>query len=272
MTAAAAPNTPVAERPAAGARLRHGMSDVLSIARRDLIRTARMPEMLTFAVIMGVFFLLIFNYVYGGAIGAGAGVDYIQFLVPGVLVITALTGSQQTGMGLAVDLSEGVVDRFRSLPMSQGAVIAGRTVADTARNVAGLLLVVALGIVLGFGFSTLSGALLAMLLVVGLGYAFSWLNGAIAARVRNVEMVSMLSMFWLFPLMLASSAFVPTGQMPDWLRWFADYQPVSVVSDAARALSVGAPAQGPVLGSVAWIVGITAVSAALALRAYRRPG
>jgi len=271
VTTTTAPQVPAIERPALGARVRETFGDVVAVTRRDLIRTARMPEMLTFAVIMGVFFLLIFNYVYGGAIGAGSGVDYIQFLVPGVLVITALTGSQQTGMGLAVDLSGGVVDRFKSLPMSQGAVIAGRTVADTVRNVAGLILVIALGIVLGFDVASAAGAVVALLLVVGLGFAFSWVNGAIAAKVRNPEMVSMLSMFWLFPLMLASSAFVPTEQMPDWLRPFADMQPVSVVSDAVRALSTGNPANGAVLGSVAWIAGLTAASAIFAVRAYRRP-
>jgi ABC transporter DrrB family efflux protein len=144
-------------------------------------------------------------------------------------------------------------------------------VADTVRNVAGLILVIALGIVLGFDVASAAGAVVALLLVVGLGFAFSWVNGAIAAKVRNPEMVSMLSMFWLFPLMLASSAFVPTEQMPDWLRLFADMQPVSVVSDAVRALSTGNPANGAVLGSVAWIIGLTAASAIFAVRAYRRP-
>ena len=119
---------------------REALQDTVTITRRDMVRTARQPEMLAFAVIMGVFFLLLFNYVFGGAIGAGTGVDYIQFVVPGVLVITALQGAQQTGIGLATDLTEGVTDRFRSLPMSQGAVIAGRTVADAARNLAGLIL------------------------------------------------------------------------------------------------------------------------------------
>ncbi len=113
---------------------------------RDTIRTARQPEMLVFAVVMGVFFLVLFNYVFGGAIGAGAEIDYLQFLVPGVLVITALQGAQQTSMGFAADLTEGVTDRFRSLPMSQVAVIAGRTLADAARNLVGLILVALLAL------------------------------------------------------------------------------------------------------------------------------
>jgi len=259
------------EPPSASTRLRETVSDVYAIARRDMIRTARQPEMLSFSVIMGVFFLLLFNYVFGGAIGAGSDIDYIQYLLPGVLVITALNGAQQTGTGLAVDLSSGVVDRFRSLPMSQGAVIAGRTIADTLRNAIGVLLVIVVGYLMGFRFASLPGAIGAVILVIGLGFAFSWVGAAIAAKVRNAEMVGMLSMFWLFPLMLASSAFVPTDQMHDFVRLFAEYQPVSVVSDAARALSDGVPAEGAVLGSVAWIVGLTVVFAALAAKAYRKP-
>jgi ABC-2 type transport system permease protein/oleandomycin transport system permease protein len=258
-------------RPGIRTRSAETVSDVYAIARRDMIRTARQPEMLTFSVIMGIFFLLLFNYVFGGAIGAGSEVDYLQYLLPGVLVITALNGAQQTGTGLALDLSTGVVDRFRSLPMSQGAVIAGRTIADTLRNAVGVLLVVVVGYLMGFRFASLPGAVGALVLVIGLGFAFSWVGAAIAAKVRNAEMVGMLSMFWLFPLMLASSAFVPTDQMHDFVRLFAEVQPVSVVSDAARALSYGTPAEGAILGSIAWIAGLTVVFAALAARAYRRP-
>ena len=271
MTSAVARQAPPIEPPSASTRLRETVSDVYAIARRDMIRTARQPEMLSFSVIMGVFFLLLFNYVFGGAIGAGSGIDYIGYLLPGVLVITALNGAQQTGTGLAVDLSSGVVDRFRSLPMSQGAVIAGRTIADTLRNTAGVLLVIVVGYLMGFRFESLPGAIGAVVLVVGIGFAFSWVGAAIAARVRNAEMVGMLSMFWLFPLMLASSAFVPTAKMHEFVRVFAEIQPVSVVSDAARALSSGMPAHGAILGSIAWITGLTLLFAALAARAYRRP-
>jgi len=247
------------------------MADTLTIARRDLIRTAQMPEQLTFSVIMGVFFLLLFYYVFGGVITAGSGLDYIQFLLPGVLVITAVNGAQQTGTGLALDLSTGVVDRFRSLPMSQIAVIAGRTVADTVRNAVGVLLVVAVGYVMGFRFDSLLGAIGMVAVVVGLGYAFSWVGAWIGALIRNAETVGMLSMFWLFPLMLASSAFVPTTGMHEFVRLFAEIQPVSIVSDAARALAAGEPAVGLLLASIAWIAGLTVVFGWLARRAYRRP-
>jgi len=246
------------------------MIDTLTIARRDLVRTARMPEQLTFSVILGIFFLLLFYYVFGGVIASGSGVDYLQFLVPGVLVITVVNGAQQTGSGLALDLSTGVVDRFRSLPMSQIAVIAGRTVADTLRNAVGALLVVVVAYLMGYRFDSLVGAVGMVALVVGLGYAFSWVGAWIGAVIRNAETVGLLSMFWLFPLMLASSAFVPTAGMHEFVRLFAEVQPISVVSDAARALAAGEAAESPLLASIAWIVGLSVVFAWLAGRAYRR--
>ena len=251
-------------------RLRWAFQDTVTITWRDMVRTARQPEMLAFAVIMGMFFLLLFNYVFGGAIGAGTGVDYIQFLVPGVFVITALQGAQQTSTGLAQDLSEGVISRFRSLPMNQVAVIAGRTVADAGRNVIGVLLVAAVGYLMGFRFASLGGAIAAIALTVAIGYAFSWLGAAIAAKLRNPEMVGMLSMFWLFPLMMASSAFTPTTTMPKWLKAFADNQPISVASDAVRALVDGRPAGADSLYAVIWIVVLLAVFIPLTTHLYRK--
>jgi ABC-2 type transport system permease protein/oleandomycin transport system permease protein len=226
--------------------------------------------MLMFAVVMGVFFLLLFYYVFGGVIGAGAGVDYIQFLVPGVLIITALQGAQQTGIGLATDISEGVTSRFRSLPISQGAVIAGRTIADSIRNLIGLVLVALLGILMGFRFNSVGGAVGAILLAVATGYGFSWLGAAIAAKVRNPEMVGMLTMFWLFPLMMASSAFTPTFAMPGWLRAFADHQPVSVATDAIRGLADGTSSSGDVWYALVWVAVMLVVFVPLASRLYAK--
>jgi len=257
--------------PGLGERLRWAAQDTMTMTWRDLVRTQRQPEMLSFGVVMGVFFLLLFYWVFGGAIAAGTGVDYLQFLVPGIFMITALTGAQQTGTGLAADLSEGVTDRFRSLPMSQIAVIGGRTVADSVRNVAAVTLVAIVGYLLGFRFASIGGALGAIALAVGLGYAFSWANGAIAAKVRNPEMVGMLSMFWLFPLMLASTVFTPANQMPGWLQGFVKWQPISVVSQAARKLSNGIPAGDDVLWAIVWIAVILIASVPLAMLAYRKP-
>ncbi len=267
---APAPTSDVIDDPGASLRLRWAVADTSAVLWRDTIRTLRQPEMLTFAVVMGSFFLILFNYVFGGSIGAGADIDYLQFLVPGVLVITALNGAQQTSMGLAADLTEGVTDRFRSLPMSQVAVIAGRTFADAGRNVVGLTLVALLGLLMGYRFGSLPGAVGAVLLATGMGFAFSWMGAAIAAKVRQPDMVGMLSMFWLFPMMLASTAFTPAETMPGWLQPFARYQPVSVTADAVRGLADGDPARGDLLLSLAWMVGMLVVFVPLSMRLYRR--
>lgn len=237
---------------------------------RDMIRTARQPEMLVFAVVMGVFFLVLFNYVFGGAIGMGAGVDYLQFLVPGVLVITALQGAQQTSMGFAADLAEGVTDRFRSLPMSQVAVIAGRTIADAIRNLIGLVLVGVVALVMGYRFDSGAGGVAAIALTTAVGFSFSWLGAAIAAKVRQPDMVGMLSMFWLFPLMLASTAFTPAESMPGWLQPFAAYQPISVASDAVRGLCEGNAATADLALATAWTVGLLVVFVPISVRLYRQ--
>jgi ABC-2 type transport system permease protein/oleandomycin transport system permease protein len=226
--------------------------------------------MTSFAVMMGVFFLLLFNYVFGGVIGAGSGVDYTQFLVPGVMVITALTGSLMTGTGIAVDLAEGVDRRFRSLPMSRVAVVAGRTTSDALRNAVSVLFVVALGYVLGFRFASLGAAVVSMLLVVGLGYSFSWISASIGVKLRDPETVNMASMFWLFPLMFASTVFTPADAMPGWLQAFAENQPLSVVSDAVRAISIGESAGTDILLSVLWIAGLLLVFVPLSTSLYNK--
>jgi ABC-2 type transport system permease protein/oleandomycin transport system permease protein len=262
--------TSISAHPPLATKVRDAIQDTATVAWRDMIRTARQPEMLSFAVVMGVFFLLLFNYVFGGAIGAGAGVDYIQFLVPGILVITALQGALQTGTGLAADISQGVTNRFRSLPMSQGAIISGRTLADGLRNLVGLVLVSLVGLLMGFRFASLWGGVAAVLLAVGIGYGFSWLGAAIAAKVRSPEMVGMLSMFWLFPLMMASSAFAPTESMPGWLQGFAKNQPVSVATDAIRVLTEGGDASGEILYTLGWILLLVIVFVPLASRLYAK--
>ena len=249
-------------------RLQRSRQDTATMLWRDMIRTARQPEMLVFAVVMGVFFLVLFNYVFGGAIGMGAGVDYLQFLVPGVFVITALQGAQQTSMGFAADLAEGVTDRFRSLPMSQVAVIAGRTLADAGRNVVGLTLVVLISLLMGYRFGSFAGAVGAVLLATAMGFAFSWMGAAIAAKVRQPDMVGMLSMFWLFPTMMASTAFAPAETMPGWLQPFARYQPVSVASDAVRGLAGGNLDPSDLVLSFAWIVGMLVLFVPLSMRLY----
>lgn len=251
-------------------RIRGTIQDTATVLWRDWVRTMRQPDTLVFAVVMGVFFLVLFNYVFGGSIGAGAGIDYLSFLVPGVFVITALQGAQQTSLGLAADLSEGVTDRFRSLPMSQVAVIAGRTIADAARNMTGLVLVALLGVLMGYRFASLPGAIGAISLATAIGFGFSWLGAAIAAKVRQPDMVGMLSMFWLFPLMLASTAFAPAETMPGWLQPFVEYQPISVAADAVRGLANGSAAGPEILLSLAWTLALVLVFGPMSIRLYRR--
>jgi ABC transporter DrrB family efflux protein len=251
-------------------RVRRASEDTNTVLWRDMIRTKRQPDMLAFAVVMGVFFLVLFNYVFGGAIGGVTGIDYLQYLLPGVLVISALQGAQQTSMGLAADFSEGVNERFRSLPMSQSAVISGRTIADAVRNIAGLILVALVGILMGFRFASFGGAVAAIALATGIGYGFSWMGAAIAAKVRQPEMVGMLSMFWLFPLMLASTAFAPVRSMPGWLQPFVTYQPISAASDAVRGLANGIPVGDAIALTLGWIAILVAVFVPISVRLYRK--
>lgn len=250
-------------------RFKRAISDTRSVLWRDLLRTVRQPDVLVFAVVMGVFFLLLFNYVFGGAIGAGAGIDYLPFLVPGVLVITALQGAQQTSMSLAADLSEGVVERFRSLPMSQVAVTAGKTLADGLRNIVGLILVALVALLMGYRFASVTGAIAALTLATLIGFGFSWMGAAIAAKVLRPDAVGMLSMFWLFPLMLASTAFTPADTMPGWLQPFATYQPISAASDAVRGLANGNVVMGSIWLTLGWTVLLLVVFMPLTTRYYR---
>ena len=256
--------------PTVGRRVAWAARDTVTMLWRDTIRTARQPEMLVFAIVMGTFFLVLFNYVFGGSIGAGADVDYLPFLVPGVLVITALQGAQQTSMGLAADLAEGVTDRFRSLPMSQVAVIAGRTLADAIRNVVGLILLSVLATIMGYRFDSPIGAIGAVAVATGIGWAFSWLGAALAAAIRQPDMVGMLSMFWLFPLMLASTAFAPADTMPGWLQPFVRYQPISTATDAVRGLANGAASGTDIALALGWTAGLLVVFVPLSIGLYRR--
>jgi ABC-2 type transport system permease protein/oleandomycin transport system permease protein len=260
----------VLANPSFSLRLRRAALDTSTVLWRDTVRTMRQPELLVFAVVMGVFFLVLFNYVFGGSIGAGAGIDYLDFLVPGVFVITALQGAQQTSLGLAADLNEGVTDRFRSLPMSRTAVIAGRTIADAMRNVVGLILVALLGILMGYRFASPTAAIGAIALATAIGFGFSWLGAAIAAKVRQPDMVGMLSMFWLFPLMLASTAFAPAETMPGWLQPFVEYQPISIASDAVRGLANGTAAGIDILVSLAWTALLLLAFGPLSVRLYQK--
>lgn len=256
------------------------------ITKRNTLRVVRLPQLLLFSTIQPVMFLLLFNYVFGGAIsiggpgGAVSGSDnYINWLIPGILVQTAVFGATATALGLTEDLGAGVIDRFRSLPMARSAVLAGRTIADLVRNtfVNGLMLVV--GFLMGWRFEQgLTRMLLGVALALLFGYAFSWVMATIGLWAKTPETAQSAGFLPIFPLVFASSVFVPTASMPAWLRVFAENQPVSVIANAVRSLMVPEEAL-PLLGldqgaliwqSLAWIVVIVAVFAPLAVRLYRR--
>jgi len=236
---------------------------------RNLLHTLRSPQLLAFASLQPVIFVLLFRYVFGGAISVPGG-RYIDYLIPGVFVQTTLFGGSATAVGLAQDLREGIIDRFRSLPMARSAVLAGRTLADLARNVVTVALMVAVGTAVGFRFHAgLAAAVAAVVWVLAFGYAFSWVFATIGVVTRNPEPAQLAAGFPLFLLVFASSAFVPVQTMPGWLQAFASVQPVSVTVNAVRALS-GGPTLNWFLQSLAWTAGILLVFVPLSVRQYRR--
>jgi ABC transporter DrrB family efflux protein len=256
--------------------------DALVIGRRNLLRNVRLPQLLLFATVQPVMFLVLFAYVFGGAITAtlpaAAGGEYLNWLVPGLMIQVAAFGSGQTALGLTEDLESGVIDRFRSLPMARSAVLAGRTGADLVRNAAVIGLMVSVGVLLGFRYQTSFPRFLAgYALALAFAYALSWVMAAVGLTVRTPEAVQSAAFLPIFPLVFASSVFLPTETMPAWLRAFADHQPLTVVTNAMRGLMLGESAlpagqelAGQLIRSGLWITGITVIAATLAVRAYRR--
>jgi ABC-2 type transport system permease protein/oleandomycin transport system permease protein len=244
--------------------------DALAVARRNLIAVRRVPQLLVFSTIQPVIFVLLFRYVFGGAISI-PGVDYVDFLMPGIFVQTAVFGAIGTAVGLASDINTGLLERFRSLPMARSAVLAGRTTADLARNVFVVALMSAVGFAVGFRVHTNWLAFLAgMGLVLLFAYALSWIFATVGLAVGDPETAQAASFPVMAPLVFASSAFVPVSSMPGWLQAFAEHQPVSVTASAVRALVLGGPTASYLLQSLAWILGILIFFAPVAVRRYRR--
>ena len=258
------------------------VTDTWVLTRRNLLRNVRLPQVLLFSTVQPIMFLLLFTYVFGGAIGQAlppvAEGEYINWLMPGLLVQISVFGAGQTAIGLTDDLSKGVIDRFRSLPMARSAVLAGRTFADLGRNTAVVTLMLLVGFLIGFRYQT---SFLRFVAGVALGLAFayslSWVMAVIGLYVKDPEAAQSAVFLPVFPLVFASSVFLPTETMPDWLRVFADHQPITTVTNALRALMLGEGAlpdgqllSTQVLISLGWIVSITLVFSLLAIRAYRR--
>ncbi len=270
-----ATTTPIADASATDDRGRsdliHTARQITVITKRNLLRYARLPQLIVFATVQPVMFLLLFNFVFGGAIGAGSNGKYINFLLPGLLVQTSLFGAAQTTIGLTEDLASGSIDRFRSLPIARSAVLAGRTLSDLLRNIFVMILMVVVGLLLGFRLGgNIGQGLLAFVIVLAFGFSFSWVMAGLGLAVKNAEAAQAAGFLVIFPLAFASSVFVPPETMPGWLQAFTKHQPVTVVADAVRGLTVGAVATTTILHAIAWIIGIFLVAFPIAVGLYRR--
>jgi ABC-2 type transport system permease protein/oleandomycin transport system permease protein len=250
--------------------LRLAAADTLVIARRNMLRIRRQPDLLTAFTVQPVMFVLLFVYVFGGAIRV-PGYDYVDFLIPGIVVQTIAFGGFVTAVGLSDDLTKGLIDRFRSLPIARSAVLAGRTLADVATNLLSLTVITIVGVLVGFSFHTGVLEVVAGLgLMLLFGYAFSWVFALLGMLAGSPESANSIGFMAIFPLTFASSAFVPVESMPSWLQGFADVNPFTVTVDAMRALWLGAPAGNAVWGAAAWSAGLIAVFAPLAVARYRK--
>jgi ABC transporter DrrB family efflux protein len=252
-----------------GTRLRWAISDTWTITKRNIISYTRIPEALFFSTVQPIMFVLLFRYVFGGSIHT-PGTTYVNYLMPGIFVQTVAFGSVSTSIGLAEDLQKGLIERFRALPMARSAVLTGRTSADLCRNVVTVIIITIVGFIVGFRPTT--GVLpyvVGILVILLFAYALSWGFAVVGLSAPNSEVAQVVSFPLLFPLVFASSAFVPVSQMPGWLQGFATYQPVSVTISACRALMLGGPTATWVLQSLLWGVGLLVVLTPLAVHRYR---
>jgi ABC transporter DrrB family efflux protein len=246
-------------------------SDTVVLARRNLKRIPRQPDLLVAYTIQPIMFTLLFVYVFGGAIST-PGFDYVDFLMPGIIVQSIAFGGFVTALGLSEDVSKGLIDRFRSLPMSRAAVLLGRTTSDIPLNCLSLVVLFSVGFLAGFNFNdtTAGQVVLGIVLLLLMGYAFSWVFALVGLFSSTPETANSIGFTVLFPLTFASSVFVPAASMPDGLRQFAEANPFTTWSDAIRSLWLGTPANTDVWMSFIWCVVLTAVFAPLAVARYRR--
>ena len=260
----------VRTRPERSGGLRHLRRGAGALAWRNLAAAARQPQAAVFLLVQPVLFVLMFRFVFGGAISTPGG-SYVDFLMPGIFTQTMVFGGIATAVALSEDMTSGFLDRIRSLPVARAAFLTGRVLADSLRNVVSILLMTAVGVAVGFR-PDLDAVrlLLAFGLLLLVGVAFLWFYAWLGLQVSTPEAAQAASFPLVFPLVFVSSVFVPTQSMPSWLQAFADHQPVSVTAQALRALLTGGEWQSPLLQAVAWSVGIGVVFATLAIRRYRR--
>ncbi|MEM9654937.1 MAG: ABC transporter permease [Actinomycetota bacterium] len=266
---------PVPERPTGLAAI---MRDGWIITARNLVVLPRTPALVVFILVQPVMFVVLFNYVFGGAIGGSLpdGLSYAQYLIPGVMLMAIVFAASSTAVGLAEDLQKGIVDRFRSLPISRSAVLLGRIVADTARLAVVGIVLLAVGLLIGFRFEGgLALGVLMLLVAVAFGFAISWVEANIGMAVPDAETAQTAGFLWLFPLVFVSSTFTPVDTMPGWMQAIARNNPITHVVNLLRALARGeVPADdtwaGLTVPVVLWVIGITVVAAPLAVTRYRR--
>ena len=257
------------------------VSDTIAMTGRNVRRLMRAPDQVVFTLLSPIMFTLLFRYVFGGAVRGLGDLNYVNYLIPGIAVQTAIFTAGNSGFALAEDRGKGFIDRLRSLPMARSAVLAGRVVSDTLSNAVGLAIIILVGLAVGFRPHSVGGLLLGALLLLTFALAACFIFALVGLYASNVQTVNAATFPVIFPLTFASSAFVPTKTMPSWLRAFADHQPVTTLINAVRALTIGnvSPAQRDllfagqtttslVLQSLAWAIGIGLVFGALAVRRY----
>ncbi len=243
--------------------------DTLAMAWRNLTVIRRLPQLLVFSIVQPVIFVFMFRYVFGGSITV-PGLNYVDYLMPGIFVQTIAFGAISTAVGLAEDKGKGLLDRLRSLPMARSAVLGGRVLADTTRNVFIILLMLGIGYLVGFRTHTnVAMVALGVFLLILFGLGLAWLFALIGLSVTNGEAAQAASFPLLAPLVFASSAFVSPDKMPGWLQPWARNQPVSATASAVRACMLGGPTASKVLIAIAWSIGIGVVLAPIAVRRYR---
>ncbi len=250
--------------------MRRLVCDTLIIAERNLVRLPRAPDLLLAFTVQPIMFVLLFRFVFGGAIRT-PHLSYVDFLIPGIIVQNIAFGGFVTALGLNEDVHKGLIDRFRSLPMSRAAVLAGRTLSDILTNALSMVILIITGVIIGFSFNAdvlhvIAGAGLLLFF----GYAFSWVFAFVGLTVSSPEAANSAGFLAVFPLTFVSSAFVPVASMPAVLRAFADVNPFTITVNAMRALWLGRPAGNNVWEALLWIVAIIAVFAPLAVARYRR--
>jgi ABC transporter DrrB family efflux protein len=247
------------------------LGNTVTITGRNLRRLVRIPTLLVFATVQPVLFVLLVTYAFGGAIHVPGVTRYIDYLLPGIFVLAIGFGASQTGAAIAEDLSTGMIDRFRSLPITAGAVLAGRVAADALRNLFVVGLMIGVGAAIGFRFHTGPAAALgAVVLAVAAGLAFSWLNLLLGLAVRDPESAGLAGLFPIIILFFTSSTLVPVATMPGWLQAFAKANPITVITGALRALCLGGPTTRPALEATAWIAALLALTIPAAIAGYRR--